>query len=476
MISRRALLAKAAQLGMTAAVAKWVVPGELISQPVVQSWGKGQLIRRSLSPPDYETPVSLLNSFITPNEHFYVRSHLPVPSALNAASLKLTLDGSVATPLSLSIEEIRKFPITTVTVTLECAGNGRAFFDPPVAGIQWEKGAVGTARWKGVRLATLLGHAGLRASAKNIVMTPADRPLGAMPGFIRQLPVAKAMHPDTILAFEMNGVPIPAVHGFPLRAIVPGWEGAYSVKWLTSLSAVDTDSDSFWVATAYRYPNRRVAPGAPVDAKDMLPLTGLAVKSLITQPAHGATLAPGPVSVAGFAWAGEADIARVDISTDNGASWQSARLVGERANYSWRRFEYSFRATAPASHLILSRAIDSNGVTQPVVSHWNPSGYLWNQYDAVRVEISLTSGATGASDTSRATSASGTLPAPGGPGADAYARACSSCHESDLVDQQRLTRVGWQREVEKMTRWGARVPEADKESLVDYLLSRTSKR
>ena len=109
----------------------------------------------------------------------------------------------------------------------------------------------------------------------------------------------------------------------------------------------------------------------------MPPLTGLAVKSLITQPAHGATLAPGPVSVAGFAWAGEADIARVDISTDNGASWQSARLAGERANYSWRRFEHSFRATAPASHLILSRAIDSNGVTQPVVSHWNPSGYLW---------------------------------------------------------------------------------------------------
>ena len=133
------------------------------------------------------------------------------------------------------------------------------------------------------------------------------------------------------------------------------------------------------MATAYRYPNRRVAPGAAVDAKDMLPLTGLAVKSLITQPAHGATLPPGPVGVAGFAWAGEADIARVDISTDNGASWQSARLVGERANYSWRRFEHSFKATAPASQLILSRATDSNGVTQPAVSHWNPSGYLWNQ-------------------------------------------------------------------------------------------------
>src|SRR4029079_2942646 len=195
----------------------------------------------------------------------------------------------------------------TLTMTLECACNARAFFDPPVAGIQWEKGAVGTARWKGVRLATLLARAGMRASAKNIVMTPADRPLGAMPGFVRQIPVAKAMHPDTILAYEMNGVPIPAVHGFPLRAIVPGWDGAYSVKWLTSLSAVDGHSDSFWVGTAYRYPNRRVAPGAPVDAKDMLPLTDLAVKSLITRPAHGATLAPGPVSVAAVALVGACD-------------------------------------------------------------------------------------------------------------------------------------------------------------------------
>jgi DMSO/TMAO reductase YedYZ molybdopterin-dependent catalytic subunit len=185
----------------------------------------------------------------------------------------------------------------------------------------------------------------------------------------------------------MNGQPIPLVHGAPLRAIVPGWEGAYSVKWLNALNLIAKDSDSFWVATGYRYPNRRVAPGAAVDAKDMVPLTGMVVKSLITSPADGAAMAPGKGAVAGFAWAGDNDIKGVDISVDNGATWQPARLTGEQARFTWRRFEFEFAATQPQSYLILSRATDSKGNMQPAVSQWNPSGYLWNQYDSVRIEI-----------------------------------------------------------------------------------------
>ena len=387
MLSRRGLLTRAAQLGLAASVAKWVVPGEVGGQSAGASWGKDRLIRRSARPPDYETPVSLLDSFITPTEHFFVRSHLPVPPALDAAAWRLTLDGEMAAPASIALDEIRSLPKATVTMTLECAGNGRAFFDPPVAGIQWEKGAVGTARWTGVRLADLLKRAGPKTAARNVLMNAADRPLATMPDFVRQLPMDKALHPDTILAYEMNGQPIPAVHGYPLRAIVPGWEGAYSVKWLTSLTVIDKDADSFWVATAYRYPNRRVAPGEAVEAKDMEPLRGLAVKSIITQPAHGATLAAGPVSVAGFAWAGDNDIARVEVSTDSGATWQVARLVGEQARYTWRRFEFGFTATKAESYLVLSRATDTAGRVQPAVAHWNPSGYLWNQCDAVRIEV-----------------------------------------------------------------------------------------
>ena len=163
--------------------------------------------------------------------------------------------------------------------------------------------------------------------------------------------------------------------------------GAYSVKWLNQLTVLAKDTDSFWFVTGYRYPNRRVAPGAAVDAKDMEPLKGLAVKSLITTPAHNASLAAGKVAVAGFAWAGENDVTKVDISIDNGATWQPAKLTGEQARYTWRRFEHEFAATKAQSYLILSRATDSKGNMQPAVAQWNPSGYLWNQYDSVRIEI-----------------------------------------------------------------------------------------
>jgi DMSO/TMAO reductase YedYZ molybdopterin-dependent catalytic subunit len=328
-----------------------------------------------------------MDSWITPIEHFYVRSHLPVPPTLDASAWTLQVDGEVNTPVTLSIEELRKLPAVTVTSTLECAGNGRAFFDPPVAGIQWGKGAVGTARWTGVRMADVLKRASVKATGRFVAMNGADRPLGTMPDFVRQLPIDKALHPDTVIALEMNGQPLPPLHGFPLRAVIPGWEGAYSIKWLTNLTVLDRESDSFWVATAYRYPTRRVAPGATVDAKDMAPLTGLAVKSLITKPLDGATIAPGAVDVAGFAWAGETDIARVDVSTDDGATWQPARLVGERARYTWRRFEFTFTASKPQSYLIHARAADAGGRVQPMSPPWNPSGYLWNAPDSVRIEI-----------------------------------------------------------------------------------------
>jgi sulfite oxidase len=387
-MTRRELMALATRLGAAAAVAPMIRTTTLLAQaPAADPWGKDALTRLSARPPDYETPVALLDSFITPVENFYVRSHLPVPASLDGRAWKLTVDGDVATPLSLSVADLRALPAVTVTVTLECAGNGRAFFTPAVAGIQWKKGAVGTARWTGARLADILEKAGAKSSARFVHMQGADKPLGTMPAFVRQVPIDKAMHPDTVIAYEMNGQPIPPVHGFPLRAIVPGWEGAYAMKWLTTLRVSEKETDSFWVATGYRYPVKRVAPGAAVDAKDTAPLTGLVVKSLITTPLEGATLSPGQIPVAGFAWAGEIEIASVDISTDSGATWKPARLVGEQQRYTWRRFEYTFEAARPESYLILSRATDAKGAVQPAVSHWNPSGYLWNQYDSVRVEV-----------------------------------------------------------------------------------------
>ena len=388
-LSRRDLLAAAAYLAAGAGSSRVANGGALFAQtprPTIAP-GKEGLVVRSLRPPDYETPVALLDSWITPVESFYVRSHLPAPTALDAAAWTLQIEGEVDKPVSLSIDDIRKMPSTTITMTLECAGNGRSFFDPPVAGIQWGKGAIGTARWTGVRMAEVLKRAGIRPTAKFVLMNVADRALGSMQDFVRQLPIEKATHQDTLIAYDMNGQPLPPLHGFPLRAIVPGWEGAYAMKWLTTLRAVPREFDGFWVATAYRYPLKQVAPGATVDPKDMGPLTGLVVKSLITKPLEGGVVPIGKVDVAGFAWAGEDTIAKVEVSTDNGATWQATRLTGEQAKYTWRRFETQVSTVRPESVLIMARATDSSGRTQPMTPPWNPSGYLWNAPDAVRVEV-----------------------------------------------------------------------------------------
>lgn len=383
-LTRRELLALTTQFGGAAAVAA-VWPEALAAQSLA---GKDpRLMALSARPPDYETPVALLDSLLTPVDAFYVRCHMPVPTALDEAAWTLGIEGEVATPLSLRVAELKQMPSTSVTVTLECAGNGRAFFDPPVAGIQWKKGAVGTAKWTGVRVADLLKKAGAKSAATHLWVAGTDRPMGTQPPFVRQVPMPKAIHPDTIVAWAMNDQPIPAVHGAPLRLIVPGWEGAYAIKWLNSITVANKEHDGFWVATGYRYPTRRVSPGAAVDAKDMAPLTGLVVKSLITRPLDGAAIPAGPVTVAGFAWAGETDIARVDVSTDNGATWQPAKLAGAPVKYAWRRFEYVFTATKAETRTILSRATDAKGNAQPIVPQWNPSGYLWNAPDQVRIEV-----------------------------------------------------------------------------------------
>ena len=459
-------MAAAAQLGLAAA-AFGAIPRRVWAQVIVAK--DPRLLSRSARPADLETLVALLDSFLTPASSFFVRSHMVVPQ-IDEATWTLAIDGEIAKPLVFSVAELRRMPRASVTTTMECAGNGRAFFDPPVAGIQWRKGAVGTARWTGVRLADLLMRAGARNGATHVWMSGADRPLGAQPSFVRQLPMLKAMDADTVIAYTMNDGPIPLLNGAPLRLIVPGWEGAYSLKWLNRLTVARGEHDGFWVASAYRYPQAPVTPGAVVNARDMSPLMGLVVKSLITRPLDGAVVAPGRSTIAGHAWAGETDIARVDISVDGGATWKPARLIGPRVKYAWRRFEYAADLVDRKVHTILSRATDARGNTQPVVPGWNPSGYLWNAPDRIRVEVST------------ASSAVSTEPAPPlaashdstthAEGEAVYQSACRVCHDDDLVEQQRLSEAGWGRTVDKMVQWGARVDSDRRASLLRYLASR----
>ena len=424
-----------------------------------------RLIVHSDRPEDVETPAHLLTSWITPNELFYVRSHFYTPS-IQESAWRLRIGGDVDRTLDLSLSDLRQMPSATLVVTLECAGNGRALFEPPVAGIPWRKGAVGTARWTGVRLAELLRRAGVKAGSRHIWLDGADRGLGRAPDFIRNVPLEKAMHADTLLAYQMNGEALPVSHGFPLRAIVPGWEGAYSVKWLTDVHVAAREHEGAFVQGGYRYPKRPVTPGAVVAAADTAPLTGLIVKSLITTPAADAGVQPGRVRIAGFAWSGEDEIDRVDISTDHGRTWTAARLGRDRAPYAWRQFEFEWNAAEPGSRVLLSRASNARGHTQPIVAEWNPAGYLWNAIDQVRVNVR----APGAVETRQATPPISPVPPSGGdPEAAELLSRCFGCHDRRLIESQRLTRAGWTRELDKMIGWGANLTEAERDKLAVYL-------
>jgi DMSO/TMAO reductase YedYZ molybdopterin-dependent catalytic subunit len=436
--------------------------------PLLRAWQSantlpdGRLIVRSRSPQDLETPVGLLRDWITPNEIFFVRSHLPTPN-VEIAKWALTVNGSVERRLTLSLDDLMALPRVDSVVTLECAGNGRAFFDPPVAGVQWQKGAVGTSRWTGVRLADVLQRAGVKATANFVLFDGADRPVGTVPDFVRTIPMAKAMHRDTLLAFEMNGSPLPAAHGLPLRAIVPGWEGAYWVKWLTTIDVLDGQHDGFFVQTAYRYPRRPVAPGTVVAASDMDPLTGLTVKSLIVTPAEGAALPLDRIRVTGFAWAGEADIARVDVSMDGGRSWQRASLGRERSPYAWRAFDHEWRVRAPGAYTLLARATDTRGRVQNDAPSWNPSGYLWNAVDRVTVTLGTAAPPAGPPPAVR-------TELPSDSDVSLVRQKCLVCHDADLIAQQRLSEAGWSREIDKMIRWGASLTDDERGRLLGYVV------
>jgi DMSO/TMAO reductase YedYZ molybdopterin-dependent catalytic subunit len=399
---------------------------------------KKGLLLHSPRPLDVETPPELLDTWITPIPRFFVRSHFYIPN-IETAKWQLSIEGLVEKPLRLTLAEIARLPPIERVVTMECAGNGRGFFRPGMPGIQWRKGAVGTARWKGVRLKDLLDRAVLKTDAKHLACDGADTGMATAPDFVRSIPVAKALHPDTLLATHMNGDPLPIEHGFPLRLITPGWEGAASVKWLTKITAIPDEYDGFFMKTAYRYPTRPVQPGQAVDPKDMAALTSLTVKSLITRWTG---------RVEGVAWAGEADITKVEVSVDGGRVWNEAQLGRDQAPFAWRRFRLDHKP----SGTVMSRATDSQGRSQPLVAAWNPSGYLYNIPDT----------------------APDTEPRPSGSGiTDALAREkCLSCHDHTLITGQKLTPTAWTREVEKMMRWGVQASEAEKQALIRYLAER----
>src|SRR5579862_7154414 len=259
-----------------------------------------KMIARSPRPQDLEMPLDGFHEWITPADRFFVRCHTYFPERANLSDWRLKVDGVVNQPLTLTMDDLKKLPRVELVGVLECAGNGRSFYQPRVAGTQWAFGSVGNGRWAGVRFRDVLQKAGIKSSATQILLDGADVPLGKMPDFQRTITAAKALHPDTLLAFEMNGQTLPVQHGFPLRVIAPGWASDSWVKWLQHIEVLDHEFDGFWMKTAYRHPSHPVAPGTTVDAKEMIPVTELNVKSVIASPGEWAK--PGLVAVQGVAW------------------------------------------------------------------------------------------------------------------------------------------------------------------------------
>lgn len=416
-----------------------------------------ELIVRSANPEDFEMPLSGFDTWLTPVERFYVRTHIYKPG-IELSNWRMRVDGLVNRELTLDMAAIEKLPRVEQVAVLECAGNGRGLYDPGVIGTQWLYGAVGNARWSGVRLADVLRQAGVQPGATHVVFNGADVPMGKVPDFVRSVPLEKAMHPDTLLAFHMNGAALPSSHGFPLRLVAPGWAGDSWVKWITNITLQDKEYDGFFMKTAYRRPIRTVTPGAAVDPSATVPVAAIKPKSVIATPVAGQRLAAGSVAIRGAAWAGESPVARVDVSTDSGRTWRPAKLGADRARYAWRLWEAAWTPPGAGSYVLMAKTTDEQGDTQPFLEDWNPSGYLWNVVHAVRVEV-------GGGPPEIPPSAAARVPQ----FPDPVQKTCVGCHGQDMIAGQHLTRTQWERELDKMARWGANVTPENRSEIVDFL-------
>jgi DMSO/TMAO reductase YedYZ molybdopterin-dependent catalytic subunit len=318
-----------------------------------------------------------------PNAHFYVRNHFQLPD-LDPSVWRLQVGGHVERALSLTLHDVQRLPSQSLIVTLECAGNGRALLAPKVDGEQWELGAVSTAEWTGVPLVEVLDRAGVRPGAREVVFRGADS--GSVADrdetvrFERSLGVSGARDSETLLAYAMNGEPLPLQHGFPLRLVVPGWYGVASVKWLTEIEVVQDPFAGFFQTDRYVYEWQR-DEGLVTE-----PVTLQRVRSLITEPGADDQVEVGEVAVRGVAWSGAAPIVRVEVSMDRGA-WQEARLLGDRKRHSWQWWEMFTHIDRPGRIELRARATDLAGRTQPERPEWNRLGYGSNAIQVVPIQV-----------------------------------------------------------------------------------------
>ncbi len=355
------------------------------------------LIIRQKEPANLETPFDRVDSYLTPTELFYIRSHFPAPK-LDLASYRLHVSGGVRKPLSLSYQQLRDMPSQTRIAILECAGNGRVFLVPQVPGAQWELGAAGNAEWTGVPLAILLERAGLEDDACDIVLEGADRGVPAEPpippgpiSYARGIPRCKALQQEALIAYQMNGQDLSLDHGYPVRAIVPGHYGMASVKWLTHIQAVREPFRGYWQTSDYGYWD--YVDGRPVRRA----LGEMKLKCQIARPRVYETLVPNQIyTVCGAAWAGETDVTAVELSTDGGQTWAEAELLDPVRRHAWRRWQFAWRTPRePGRYTLLSRACGADGSTQPDQHDPNYGTYVINHPLPIEVFVAASAEALG---------------------------------------------------------------------------------
>jgi DMSO/TMAO reductase YedYZ molybdopterin-dependent catalytic subunit len=353
---------------------------------------KGRMILQRSRPPLLETSFDVFDGGVfTPNDQFFVRWHWAlIPTEVDVATFKLTVRGHVNQALSLSMADILAMPRVEMAAVNQCSGNSRGLFQPRVSGGQWENGAMGNARWIGVRLRDVLDRAGVKSGAVAARFKGLDEALiETAPSFMKSLGIDHARDGEVMLAYQMNGEQLPLLNGFPLRLIVPGWYSTYWVKMLNDIEILNAPDDNYWMKTAYRIPDTphaNVKPGESGFAT--VPINRMAPRSFFTNLTNGATVKPGaPLSVRGIAFGGDCGVAQVQLSDDGGSTWRAAALGPDQGKYGFRRWSAEVAAPSSGTLTLQARCTNANGEAQPTEPNWNPGGFMRNVIESVRLVV-----------------------------------------------------------------------------------------
>jgi DMSO/TMAO reductase YedYZ molybdopterin-dependent catalytic subunit len=400
--SRRAVLSQAGSLlalaatpalGATPSVPDFSFPGGNGARPLAHDFPqKSTMVLQRSRPPLLETPFTDFDSGVfTPNEKFFVRWHWSViPSEIDAAAFRLKVRGQVERELSLSLSDLTQFKRVEIAAVNQCSGNSRGFFEPRVPGAQWGNGGMGNARWSGVRLSDVLDKASVKSGAVAARFSGLDEPaVSDGPPFKKSLMIDRARRADVIIAYAMNGKPLPLLNGYPIRLVVPGWYSTYWIKMLSDIELLDAPDDNYWMKTAYLIPDTEHANMKPGQAGvTMVPINRMVPRSFITNLGIGARVkAHAPAKLRGLAMGGDCGVAKVEASADGGQTWHDAKLGRDEGPYSFRQWTAELPMGAPGEAVLAVRCTNTNGEAQPDTPNWNPSGFMRNAVERLSVTL-----------------------------------------------------------------------------------------